>query len=72
MALKPNDIRNMTEAEISNKIISFREQLFKMRFEQRSGRVEKPHRIKETRKDIARCNTILREKTQMSRDRKRR
>jgi large subunit ribosomal protein L29 len=63
MALKPNDIRNMTEAEIGNKIISLQEELFKMRFEQRSGRVEKPHRIEQTRKDIARCNTILKEKS---------
>jgi large subunit ribosomal protein L29 len=62
MALKPADIRNMTETEIGNKVTSLEEQLFKMRFEQRTGRVEKPHRIKETKKDIARLNTILKEK----------
>ena len=62
MSLKPNDVRNMTEAEISNKIISLREALYKFRFEQKTGRVEKPHLIKEAKKDIARCYTILREK----------
>ena len=62
MALKSHDVRNMTEAEISHKLITLREELYKLRFEQRSGRVEKPHRLKEARKEIARCETILREK----------
>jgi len=52
----------MTKDEISNKIVSLREELFKLRFEQKAGRVEKPHRIKEARKEVARCNTILTEK----------
>lgn len=62
MALKANDIRNMTPAEINNKIISVKEELFKLRSEQKSGRVEKPSRIKQVRKEIARLHTILREK----------
>ncbi|MBL7156884.1 MAG: 50S ribosomal protein L29 [Candidatus Omnitrophica bacterium] len=62
MALKPNDIRNMTAAEINNKLISLKEALFKFRFEQKSGRVEKPHQMRQTRREIARCYTILREK----------
>ncbi len=62
MGLKPNDIRNMTEDEINNKIASLREELFKLRFEQKAGRVEKPHRIEAARREIARCYTILVEK----------
>lgn len=62
MVLKPSDIRNMTIAEINNKIISLQEELFKLRFEQKTGRVEKPHRIQGVKVDIARCYTILREK----------
>jgi len=62
MTLKPNDVRNMTEDEINNKIASLREELFKLRFEQKAGRVEKPHRIEQARREIARCYTILAEK----------
>ena len=62
MPLKPSDIRNMTEEEIEAKIASLREELFKLRFEQKTGRVEKPHRIKIAKREIARCLTILREK----------
>jgi len=62
MALKPNDIRNMADFEIVNKISALRAELFKFRFEQKTGRVEKPHNIKKARESIARCLTILREK----------
>ena len=60
--LKANDVRNMTEAEIQHKVISLREELYKMRLEQKTGRVEKPHRMRAARREIARCLTILREK----------
>ena len=62
MALKPRDIRNMTAAEIDQKIISLQEELYKFHFEQKSGRVEKPHKISQTKKDIARLRTIVKEK----------
>lgn len=62
MVLRPNDIRNMTVAEINNKIISLKEELFKLRFEQKAGRVEKPHRIEGAKREIARLHTILKEK----------
>ena len=64
MALKPDDIRNMTSDEINNKVLSLREELFKLQFEQKAGRVEKPHRIKAAKKEIARLYTILKEKGQ--------
>ncbi len=63
MALKPDDIRNMTVDEINNKVISLREELFKLQFEQKTGRVEKPHRIAAAKKEIARLYTILKEKS---------
>ena len=62
MSIKPTDIRNMTQEEIRNKVITLKEEVFKLRFEKRTGRIEKPHKIKEAKKDIARCLTILREK----------
>ena len=62
MALKTSDIRNMTPDEINSKIASFQEELFKLRFEQKSGRVEKPHKINEVKRNIARLLTIFTEK----------
>ena len=60
--MKATEIRNMTEAEIEQTIVSLKEQLFKLRAELTTGRIERPNRIRETRQDIARCNTILKEK----------
>jgi large subunit ribosomal protein L29 len=62
MTMKPEDIRNMTKDEISNKVSSLKEEVYKLRFEKKTGRIEKPHKMKEAKKDIARCLTILREK----------
>ncbi|MBU0683784.1 MAG: 50S ribosomal protein L29 [Candidatus Omnitrophota bacterium] len=60
--MKPNEIKNMTIAEIENKLVSLREQLFKLRTELTSGRIERPSRFRFLRHDIARCCTILKEK----------
>ena len=61
--MKGDEIRNMTEAEIEQKLFSLKEQLFKMRAEMQTGRVERPHRFRLMKRDIARCYTILKEKS---------
>lgn len=59
--LKPNEIRNMTQDEIARKLAELRKELYGLRTEAISGRIERPHRIRATRRDIARCETVLRE-----------
>ena len=60
--IKANELRNMTVEEIKQKIETIKKDLFNLRTEAKAGRIEKPHKIKETRKDIARCETIIKEK----------
>ncbi|MGB2630683.1 MAG: 50S ribosomal protein L29 [Candidatus Omnitrophota bacterium] len=60
--MKATEIRNMTKAEIEHKIVSMKEQMFSIHAEFTSGRVEKPHRLRQLKRDIARCHTILEEK----------
>jgi len=60
--LKAQEIRNMTSAEIEQKLFGIKEELFKMRSEITSGRVERPSRFRFLRRDVARCYTILKEK----------
>ncbi|MFH1552734.1 MAG: 50S ribosomal protein L29 [Candidatus Omnitrophota bacterium] len=60
--MKASEIRNMTGAEIEQKLLALKEQLFKMRAEITTGRVERPSRFRLLRQDIARCYTILKEK----------
>jgi large subunit ribosomal protein L29 len=52
----------MTKAEIEQKLRALKEQLFELRAEFSTGRVERPHRLRQLKRDVARCNTILKEK----------
>ncbi len=56
------EIRDLTNEEIVKKIDEVKEELFNLRFSQATGNLEKPTRINELRKTIARLKTILRER----------
>ena len=60
--MKPTEIRNMTDAELEQKVQALHEELFKLREESGAGRSERPHRFRMVKRDIARCLTILKEK----------
>ncbi len=60
--VKNNEIRNMTTEELNKKIEEYKEELFNLRFSQATGNLEKPSRIHELRKLVARMKTILRER----------
>ncbi|MGB2599217.1 MAG: 50S ribosomal protein L29 [Candidatus Omnitrophota bacterium] len=60
--MKATEIRNMTKAEIEQKVGSLKEQMFGQRAELSGGRAERPNRLRQIRRDIARCYTILEEK----------
>ena len=57
--MKVNEIRNLTTEEINKKIDETKEELFNLRFQQATGNLEKPSRIRELRKTVARLKTIL-------------
>lgn len=61
--MKVNELRNMTVDEIKLKEETLKKELYNLRSEAEAGRVEKPHRINQIRKAIARCETIIREKS---------
>ena len=60
------EIRELSDKEIVSKIEQTKEELFNLRFQQATGSLEKPHRINELRKQVARMKTILREREQIS------
>jgi len=60
--MKVKEIRDLTTEEIEDKIKEFKEELFNLRFEQATGNLEKPSRIKDLRKTVARMKTIIRER----------
>jgi large subunit ribosomal protein L29 len=56
------EIRELAPAEITTKLRETREQLLQLRLRKHTGQVEKPHLLREYRKDIARLETIRKEK----------
>ena len=64
--MKNKDIRDLSNEEILAKIEEYKEELFNLCFKQATGSLEKPSRITELRKLVARMKTILREREQIS------
>jgi large subunit ribosomal protein L29 len=60
--MKVKNIRDLTTEEIIKKIKENKEELFNLRFQQATGNLEKPSRLKELRKEVARMKTIIRER----------
>ncbi len=56
------EIRDLAPAEITIKLRETREKLLQLRLRKNTGQVEKPHLLREYRKDIARLETILKQK----------
>ena len=56
------EIRDLTNEEITKKITEYKEELFNLRFQQATGNLEKPGRLKDLRKEVARMKTIIRER----------
>lgn len=59
--MKASEIRSMSEAEMKNKIDGLTQELFNLKFQLNTGRLENSAKIGAVRKDIARINTILTE-----------
>ncbi|MBP3635430.1 MAG: 50S ribosomal protein L29 [Bacilli bacterium] len=57
--MKISEIRELTTEELIEKQEEFKEELFNLRFASATGNLEKPSRIKEIRKTIARIKMVI-------------
>jgi len=60
--MKALEFRNLTTAEIEQKVNGFKEELFNLRFQLATGQLDNPAQIRDIRKQIARAKTVLRER----------
>ena len=60
------ELREKTPAQLNVDLKELKDSLFKLRFQHSINQLENPHKIVETKKDIARVLTILREKEMQS------
>lgn len=55
-------IKELTDEEIVRKVSTYKEELFNLRFQMATGQLDNPMRIRDVRKNIARCKTVLRQR----------
>ena len=60
--MKVADIRQYSEEELRTRENELVEQLFAFRLQKVTGQVESPAKVRQTRRDLARVLTVLREK----------
>ncbi len=59
---KMKEIRQLSDENLMKQVEDLKEELFNLRFQQATGVLENPGRIKEIRKTIARIKTVLTER----------
>jgi len=59
--MKTSEIREMNPEERLQKLTDLKEELFNLRFQLEIGQIENPNKIKQTKVDIARIKTIIKE-----------
>ena len=60
--MKGKELHNMTDEELKSKLGELKSELFNLRFRHASGQLDNPMTIAACKKDIARINTVLRER----------
>ena len=60
--LKAKELRNLTGDELKEKLDGFKKELFSLRLQAKLGKLEKHSTVRMTKKDIARIQTLLKEK----------
>ena len=60
--MKANELTEMTKEQLQEKVTELKSQLFTLRFQLATGQLQNTMQISETKRDIARCKTILRQK----------
>ena len=60
--MKPSAMREMGTEELRHKQAELEEQLFRLRMQHSLGQLDNAMKLRHVRRDIARVNTILKEK----------
>ncbi|MBQ2692099.1 MAG: 50S ribosomal protein L29 [Clostridia bacterium] len=60
--MKANEVRNMSASELEAKLVELKKDLFFLRMQHATNQLDNPVKISLVKKDIARVQTIIREK----------
>ena len=59
--MKASEVREMRTAELNEKLSGLKKDLFYLRMQHATNQLDNPQKIAETKRDIARVKTVLRE-----------
>ena len=59
--MKAQEIRDLSEKERQEKVADLGQEIFNLRFQLATGKIENPSRLKSLRRDVARIKTIQHE-----------
>ncbi len=59
--MKASEIKDLSLEEMHRKVTDLKEELFNLRFQHEIGQLENPQKMKQTKRDIARIKTVIRE-----------
>jgi large subunit ribosomal protein L29 len=60
--MKASDVRDKTPDQLTDELVSLKKEQFNLRFQAASGQLENTSRVRQVRREIARVQTILKEK----------
>jgi len=60
--MKTKDVKDLTKEELLKRKKDLKEEMFNLRFQHSTGQLENTARMKVIKKDVARLETILRQK----------
>ena len=60
------ELRAKTAAELNTELVAAKKELFNLRFQNATNQLENTSRIKEVRKNIARIQTVITEKSKLA------
>ena len=60
--MKPNELREMSVEDLTNRLGELTEEQFRLRFRSATESIENPMRFRAIRRDIARIKTVLRQR----------
>ena len=60
--MKMVEIRKLATEDLNKKLEEIKKELFNLKFSAATGNLEKPHRIKELRHEVAKIKTVIRER----------
>jgi len=63
------DLQGMADIELQEKERQLKQEIFNLRFQLATGRIENPMKIRQTRRDLARVKTVLTQKMTASKGR---